>query len=261
VSLVAVMSEERGVVYVAAHSLGCVVEAAASASSLRRFHPTLPVTLFTDPTTDFQIPPGLFTSVVQRKWCHEAEGCEGGRVCKIGAIAASPYQRTLYLDTDTRVWRPIESIFDELDHCDLALTEAMGSSSRSVLDWQRRMFAGGVMCLRRVDPVLRLLADWQRTVRLHLDLLAGPPGSEPAYFSHVPDPVVRRRLLRFDQVALAQHLSPDVNTHGLRVKVLDHSWNHRGPWAGVGEPPHIHHSNRWKVSEEQLEVALRPSHP
>lgn len=238
-------TRDRGVIYVASHRPSYVAEAAASAESLRSIHPDLPVTLFTDIPGDFEGSPGPFTSVVRRRWCEGEHGCRGGRICKLSALADSPYERTLYVDTDTRIRQPIDSIFDLLDEVEIAVTEATVSFSRD--QWKSRMYTGGVMAFRRTDQVRRMLADWKLTLCYHHELMVAGPSSVPAYFRHIADVPMRQRLLKFDQIALVQHFSPEYNPYGLRVKVLDYSWNHRGPWRGQGHPPRIHHSDEYKV--------------
>ena len=49
---------------------------------------------------------------------------------------------------------------------------------------------------------------------------------------HVDDLNVRRRLLRMDQLSLAQFLSPECNVFDLKVESLDESWNLRRPRIG-----------------------------
>ena len=238
-------TQDRGVIYMAAHHPGYVAEAAASAESLCRIHPNLPVTLFTDLPGDFEVSPGPFTSVVRRRWCEGERGCRGGRICKLGAMADSPYERTLFVDTDTRIRQPIDYIFDVLDEVEIAITEAIISFSRD--QWKSRMYNSGVIAFRRTDQVWRMLADWKLTLCYHHELMVAGPSSVPAYFGHIADVPMRQRLLKFDQIALVQHFSPEYNPYELRVKVLDQSWNHRGPWSGQGDPPKIHHSNEYKV--------------
>ncbi|HEX9939369.1 MAG TPA: hypothetical protein VGB15_19665 [Longimicrobium sp.] len=238
-------TQDRGVIYVAAHRPSCVAEAVASAESLRRIHPNLPVTLFTDLPGDLEVSPGPFTSVVRRRWCEAEHGCRGGRICKLSALADSPYERTVFVDTDTRIRQPIDSLFGLLDEVEIAITEATVSFSRN--QWKSRMYNSGVIAFRRTDQVRRMLADWKLTLCYHMELMAAGPSSVPAYFGHIDDIPMRHRLLKFDQIALVQHFSPEYNPYELRVKILDHSWNHRGVWRGQGDPPKIHHSNEYKV--------------
>jgi hypothetical protein len=93
---------------------------------------------------------------------------------KIDYIHKTPFDRTLYLDADTRIVADITSLFDLLDRFDLAIAHAH----------QRNHFAtqqiwnvdipdafpqmnGGVLLYNHQPETIRLLQDWQRAYHGH----------------------------------------------------------------------------------------------
>jgi hypothetical protein len=99
-----------GLLYVATGHDRFLAEAEVSARSAKRAMPEVPITLVTDLE-----PRGPFdeTRAIQ-------SGSSGFRA-KIQAICDPPYERTLFLDTDTYVVRDPRELFALLDHFDVAV--------------------------------------------------------------------------------------------------------------------------------------------
>jgi hypothetical protein len=102
----------RGIIYVATGDK-YLAEALESAKSVRAVMPDIPLTLFTDRTP----PEGLFEKVIP------VEGGKMGRPGKIRSMAASPYDETLFLDSDTWMCQSCEDIFWPLQKYDLAIAQ------------------------------------------------------------------------------------------------------------------------------------------
>ncbi len=106
--------EPRGVVYVATGRRH-LDEMVQSVSSLRKHMPRLPVLLYTDQK---EIPRGVFDAIrTIENPCHSF-------MDKIAPLCDSPFDCTLFLDTDTLVCAPIDDLFDVLERFDLAVTHA-----------------------------------------------------------------------------------------------------------------------------------------
>jgi hypothetical protein len=107
---------ERGAVYVAVGDR-YRQEAADSAKSLKAQMPGLPVALFTDEEGDASAL-GPFDVVA------EMDEVAGNRLDKIRHLDRAPFERALFLDTDTYVCAPLDDVFALLDRFDIALAHA-----------------------------------------------------------------------------------------------------------------------------------------
>lgn len=99
-----------GFVYVATGT-GYVDEARRSAESIRRHHPTLPICLITDQRVT---PDGVFTAVQSPRGVVEHKPID-----KLLALEA-PFERCLFLDTDTWALDALTPVFALLDRFELA---------------------------------------------------------------------------------------------------------------------------------------------
>ncbi|MFC1830915.1 hypothetical protein ACFL0S_02710, partial [Thermodesulfobacteriota bacterium] len=102
----------RGVVYIATGEK-FVEEALISAQSVRKCMPEMAIVLFTDLAELVDNPPEPVNSVVLlsdvRKSCLD----------KMYPLLDTPFDRTLFLDTDTYVCDRIDELFEVLDHYDI----------------------------------------------------------------------------------------------------------------------------------------------
>jgi hypothetical protein len=98
----------QGVVYIASGDR-YVEEAVYSAHSLRAHSPQLPIVLFSD--RDVADSPFDEVRIVPTR--HHRP--------KVDYLSESPFERTLYLDSDTRVVRPLDEMFALLDRFDMAM--------------------------------------------------------------------------------------------------------------------------------------------
>lgn len=104
----------RGVIYVATGQRH-LDEMLQSVRSLKKHMPALPVVLFTD-QKDF-----ADESIDDVREIHNPRH---SFMDKIAPLCETPFERTLFLDTDTLVCAPIDDLFDVLDRYDLAVTHA-----------------------------------------------------------------------------------------------------------------------------------------
>jgi hypothetical protein len=116
---------QKGVIYVA-EGAGYLDLARASAESLAAQEPGLPLDLYTDrPAPDW--PHGEV---------HPLPAFPGRP--KIAAMAASRFARTLFLDCDTLVLRPLGDLFELLDRFELAVAHDMRRASPLIREGWRQ---------------------------------------------------------------------------------------------------------------------------
>jgi hypothetical protein len=137
--------------------------ASASARSIRRIHPDLPIALFADAAAqDDARVRDCFDRVLPIANPH--------RRSKVDYLGDSPFARTLYLDADTRVVAPIGDVFDVLERFDVALSHAHARNrERTNQVWRQELpasfpqFNGGVIAYRDSPEVKRFLTDWRES--------------------------------------------------------------------------------------------------
>lgn len=162
----------RGFVYVATGP-GYLEEAAVSAASVRRHHPGTPICLVTDREI---APGGPFDHVVRRSdTVHKPVDKLLARHC--------PFERAIFLDTDTKVFGDLSPVFDLLEQFDLAALQDVNRG------WHYAMpdvplafseFNTGVIAFRRSAAIEQFFAAW----RTHYDELhrtLGLVNDQPAF--------------------------------------------------------------------------------
>lgn len=147
-----------GVVYVATGE-GYVEAARLSALSLRRDNPELPVVLFSDRPIEARGEANPFSAVHPVPNPH--------RRSKVDYMSHSPFERTLYLDADIRVFADLSEIFGLLDRFDVALAHAHARNRRGTnTRWRVAVprafpqFNSGVFAWRRSETTDAFLRDW-----------------------------------------------------------------------------------------------------
>jgi len=148
--------KSRGVVYVAIGSKHAN-EACQSARSVQRAMPGFPMTLFTD-----QVPPqGLFENIVK------IEDAKLGFACKIRPMAMSPYQETLFLDTDTFMCNPCEDIFWPLERHDIAIAHEVYRNEYSFESFPDSFpsMNTGVIVFRKSEKTTAFFNAWEENHR------------------------------------------------------------------------------------------------
>ncbi|MCB1339382.1 MAG: hypothetical protein KDK10_18655, partial [Maritimibacter sp.] len=133
--------------------------AQASARCLRAAEPELPVDLFTDDPAAAE--PGLFDAVHRIDDPHPRS--------KLDCMGRTRFDRTLYLDADTRVLAPLGDLFDILDRFELALahdvrraTDLIRETAGPPTPYAFPQLNSGVVLYRRTARMLDFLAEWAR---------------------------------------------------------------------------------------------------
>ncbi len=156
----------NGVIYVAVGEK-YVAEALASAASLKAHSPALPVSVFTDQT----LTSPLLEQIIP------LDPSAYHPTFKPRCLMASPYDRTLFMDTDTYVCADISGMFALLERFDLAATHAnfaIPGSARALLpDVVTRVpeafvqFNSGVILFRRSTAMTDMCRRWVQLIEIN----------------------------------------------------------------------------------------------
>lgn len=202
----------KGIIYINSlhDNLKYVKEAQKSALSFKKFIPDAEYLLYTDATdfnndvfdkvhtAKFIVPPKLENSV----------HLNGQMVAKLQVLCNSPYDRTLYLGSDTYAFRPeAASMFNLLDRFDIVaahapyrINTAWGNNSIPEIPVCYPEFNCDLVLFRKSDQVVEFLKKWRDMYMDHT-------------FSHPHDQGAFRYLAYFS---------------GLRIATLPEEYNYRG---------------------------------
>lgn len=147
------MNSNRGVVYISTGD-ECYQECLGSVRSLKRHNPDLSVTLYTDQKEVDSI----YDNHVVIEQPHYS------MVDKMCNIWKTPYDETLFIDTDTYITGSLDEYFDVLEYCDFAGTieSARGWWYEGEMDIPRGLcdINGGVLCFKNTPAVMSALRQW-----------------------------------------------------------------------------------------------------
>jgi hypothetical protein len=147
----------RGVVF-AAIGEKYINEAILSARSIRKKMPDLPICLFTEEKVDAV----EFDRVEVLERSHE--GFKGIKLYKPLALAHSPFNITLFLDSDTYVCSDCSELFDMTRSCELVIAHDTADMSVPIVKGREMAnfypYNSGVMCFPKSVRTSRLLTDW-----------------------------------------------------------------------------------------------------
>ena len=222
------LKKSRGVLFIAtsAHFTGA---AAAAAQSVRYHNPGLEIGIFTDQqTTD---PVFSFVGGIKK---------EGGRR-KVDYISQSPYEHTLYLDSDVRVTGPLDDLFQLLDRFELAAAQVRYRShpNRNKI-WRESIPAAfpqancGVLLFVKTPAVLKLFADWGKA------MLEGGFKREQVPF---------RELLWLSGLKFTW-LAPEYNSRSLTYAF----WPTKDPLPLILHLKPLHSVKRWRRALQQVQL-------
>ncbi len=230
-------SRERGIVYIATGRM-YVAAAARSALAVRRHCPGLPVVLFTDlgrQRTECATDLEPFDAVHDIVSPH--------RRSKLDYLPLTPFERTLYIDSDVRPRADVSDIFELLAAFDLALAHAHARNRGDTnVRWRIELpaafpqFNGGVIAYRRTEAVLAFLREWR-----------------DSYHSNDfgKDQVTLRELLWLSGLRIAT-LPPEYN-----VRYLKYLWVWRRDEAQA-KMLHLHSYHSLMRRRLRLEALLAP---
>ncbi len=161
---------QRGIIYLVAGGRSYMGELLTSLASLRRQEPDLPVTVF----TPYRLP----------RWARcehfEYQSTEHPLKQKVLILKESPYEETLFLDTDTFIYQPLTPIFDFLTDHEFAVANMYSMDwtvqpplFKSLLD--PTGFNTGVLLYRKTAASLAFLQAWAEAILPHdpKDMWAG----------------------------------------------------------------------------------------
>jgi hypothetical protein len=227
-------ARRAGIVYSATRREHYVLEAFLSAHSAKELAPDLPITLFTDQPDLVYARGDCFDEVVPVDTVRTYKSLWAeGQLDRIRALRRSPYERTLHLDSDTRVCSgEVRRLFDLLETKDIAMAICQPDASICSSQTGLAMFNVGVILFRKSDKVNRLLNGWHDLTAEYFDLGNLDPVPVIDSLAHINDPEQRRKLLFMDQTSLVQLLSPTTNKFGVELEILGEEWNFRGAFGG-----------------------------
>jgi hypothetical protein len=147
----------RGVIYIAT-GRKFVAEALISAESVKKHMPDIPVSIFTD-LIDLETSTKKLDSVIILS--EVTNSCRD----KIKPLIDSPYDKTLFLDTDTYLCEPVYDLFQMLDQFDIALSQAPDRYQYDLPDIPDCFteLNSGVIAYRKNTKVNDLLQQWEAT--------------------------------------------------------------------------------------------------
>ncbi len=144
---------------------------------------------------------------------------------RIANMRRSPFERTLYLDSDTFVIDQMVDVFELLDHYDLALAQAPAYRGLDDPEVPAAFpeFNCGVVAWRAGESVAAFLRSWEETYREWLveDVLPGLHGDAHPSRSEIGDQPAFRRCAWQHGMKVAT-LPPEYNLRlGIRTTVVD----------------------------------------
>lgn len=155
------MKESHGVLYVASGEK-YLKEARFSARSFKRFNPETPVALFTDSAIEkdklFDFVFSDLEKVHPVKW-------------KTFAMKNSPFEKSLYLDVDTKIVGSIFELFHFLDHYEFGLTHRVRcnwppNATPTFLEYvDANCIQTGVIMFKKSSIADRIIEAWDSEVR------------------------------------------------------------------------------------------------
>ncbi len=167
----------KGIIYVAT-GVRYRDEAITSAQSVKRCMPNMHITIFTD-SRQFDNPCFDTVQLVNNP-CYSY-------IDKIGPLKHSPYDRTLFLDSDTFVCCSCEEIFELLDRFDIATTHDTWRLGHPVSDCTDAFteLNTGVILYKRSPVVHEFFDQWLSFYRTQLEKETPAPPHDQSSFRKV----------------------------------------------------------------------------
>lgn len=146
--------EQCGVIYVAKGPRSYIEEALVSARSVRRAMPGLKIALFTDAATESVRGEVDIVRPIRSQ--------RSGFSAKIDPLLETPFERTLFLDTDVYMAESCMDVFGMLERFELCVSQDPWRGSYS---WETVPFAfattnTGVLGYRLTPAIRKLILDW-----------------------------------------------------------------------------------------------------
>ena len=118
-------------------------------------------------------------------YVRKIKNSEGGFIDKINPLKKTPFNRTLFLDTDTVVLEEIDEIFKLLDKYDIAYSHApvRRNEKYKKTETPRPFFQPntGVILYKKEQKVMRFIEDWRELYKQQLKHMKEPPNDQPSF--------------------------------------------------------------------------------
>ena len=153
-----------------------IKEALNSAKSLKAVDPTAETAI----VSDQQVNDIEFDLKIEHEFNLD-ELWKSGLVGKIEALMKTPYQKTVFLDSDTYIVSPINELFQLLDYFDFCLVMAPADISPVEINGVQleglNCYNTGVIAYRKTEKVIRFLENWRNDYIENLDHYNGHQAS------------------------------------------------------------------------------------
>lgn len=164
--------ETRGVLYVAFGDRW-IREVQLSAKSLKKAYPDIPVALISDKHIDSE----LFDQVMLLSSFKSDGTKKSGFTYKILALRETPFDKTVFIDTDTYVKEQFSELYALLDYFDLLGCLDIAGNRFPIIGNQRLegcyLFNSGVMAYKRNEKIIDLFDRWEHAYLDNYDAYHG----------------------------------------------------------------------------------------
>lgn len=226
------MNRDRGILYIAAgpRHFGEMLQ---SAQTVRKHHPDIPIAVITDQPAENL---ALFDQVLP------LDDPKFSFIDKIAPLARTPFERTIFLDTDTYVCHPIDDLFELLERFEFAVSHAPLRHDRPFVT--PNCFCElntGVIAYRKTPGVLKLFADWLRLYEKEVAETGKMDSDQPTFRQAIWESDIRFYILTADYNL--RTVMPAASGRG-RVRILH------------GRSSDMHRIARWVNSSASIRLFL-----
>ena len=149
---------KKGILYIAFNE-AYIKETLLSAESLKRYMPEIPVALITNQ----ELSSPFIDQVIIKKIKHARS--------KVDLVSETPFEKTIYLDSDTLIVRDISDMFEVLDRFDVAFTHDYARKRKKYSDvipeyseipYSFSEVNGGIMAYNNSQRTIDFLELWKK---------------------------------------------------------------------------------------------------
>lgn len=209
------MTMDKGVLYIATGNT-YVKECESSALSLHKLNPNLPVALMTSSSQVVDNINGVFDYVIKSNfdkftWLDEIAG-----------LMQTPFEQTLYLDSDTYICNDLTDLFLLTKQFDIAVAHAplRQSHGKNILTVEIPdsfpELNTGVILFRLNKAILALFERWRDILLTQLDTWTSPVHDQPAF---------RQAMWEMSKKVNSTILTPEYNCRFIRPGFLHQTAN------------------------------------